>query len=51
MTFCERFHLTPLEYAAQPADVILGWYRMAAIEGEERERQRKLDELRSGRRH
>lgn len=49
MTFCERFHMTPLEYGRQPADVILRWYRMAVIEGEERATQDRLASLRAGR--
>lgn len=44
MAFCREFGMSPTEYAEQPADVILGWYRMLEIEAEERERSRaRLD--------
>ena len=51
MTFCERFHISPLEYDEQPADRVLRWYRFVGIEGGEVKRRQLLAEFRAGRQH
>lgn len=42
--------MTPLEYAEQPADVILLWYRYLRFEGEQQRERDQLAEMR-GRQH
>ena len=34
MHFCRAFGLSPLEYAAQPADVVARWRQLLTLEAE-----------------
>lgn len=44
MAFCREFHMTPTEYLAQPADVLLGWRQYLQVEAEARDVRRRIDE-------
>lgn len=41
--------MTPLEYAEQPADVILLWYRYLRFEAEAQQEREQLAEMRGRR--
>lgn len=34
MKFCEDFHISPLEWPEQPADIVMRWRRYRSIEAE-----------------
>ena len=42
MTFCREFHITPQEWAEQPADVVIRWAAYLRAEREGQEMARKI---------
>ena len=49
MTVCREFGMSPADYEAQPADMMLRWQQYLVVEADARETRRKLDEARSRR--
>ena len=47
MRFCERFHISPLEYARMPKKKIDLWQQMDFIEANFAKTKRKLDTIKS----
>jgi len=50
MTFCREFRMSPTEYEAQPADIILRWQQYLVVEREAGELRRKIEEAKARRR-